>query len=234
MDEHEDIRSVIPGTSWSEAMLADIVREIDVPVSVISRDFRILWANRVVVNAVGQSLAAIKGALCFETILDKPRRCPDCPVHEMFSREAPHVMERVFTGPDGSFVWREVRAYPVRDAGGRIVSAFRIGFDITAKKLRGARQSRYIETLEKALRKSDPYEAGQAVQSDRPYTSNGLTTRELDVLRLLAKGLANTEIAGVLCISPHTVKSHVTHIFNKLGVHDRTEAAVAAVRLKIV
>ncbi len=57
-----------------------------------------------------------------------------------------------------------------------------------------------------------------------------LTDREIEVLRLMAGGATNTEIAVVLSISPHTVKSHVVHIFNKLGVNDRTQAAVWATR----
>jgi DNA-binding NarL/FixJ family response regulator len=62
----------------------------------------------------------------------------------------------------------------------------------------------------------------------------GLTRRETDVLRLLAKGHANTEIASRLEISPHTVKSHVIHIFNKLGVNDRIQAAVMAVQQRLI
>lgn len=55
-----------------------------------------------------------------------------------------------------------------------------------------------------------------------------LTAREKEVLRLLAKGASNPEIAAVLAISPHTVKTHVGHLFDKLGVNDRTQAAVWA------
>jgi DNA-binding CsgD family transcriptional regulator/ArsR family metal-binding transcriptional regulator len=61
-----------------------------------------------------------------------------------------------------------------------------------------------------------------------------LTGRETQVLRLLAEGTTNFRIANTLSISPHTVKSHIVHIFNKLGVNDRTQAAVWAVRNKII
>ena len=64
---------------------------------------------------------------------------------------------------------------------------------------------------------------------DAPVQTD-LTEREVEVLRLVAAGSTNLEISDILCISPHTVKSHVVHIFNKLGVKDRTEAAVWAVR----
>lgn len=54
----------------------------------------------------------------------------------------------------------------------------------------------------------------------------GLTARELDVLCLIGQGLTNLEIAKELFISPHTVKNHVTNIYRKLGIEDRTQLAI--------
>jgi DNA-binding NarL/FixJ family response regulator len=56
----------------------------------------------------------------------------------------------------------------------------------------------------------------------------GLTSRELEVLRLVAKGSSNREIAGALVISEHTVARHVQNIFAKLGVSSRTAAGAFA------
>ena len=61
-----------------------------------------------------------------------------------------------------------------------------------------------------------------------------LTDRELEVLPLLASGLTNQEIGQRLTISPGTVKHHVRHIVSKLGVSDRTQAAVRAVELGLL
>ncbi|MGI6611161.1 MAG: helix-turn-helix domain-containing protein [Limnochordia bacterium] len=61
-----------------------------------------------------------------------------------------------------------------------------------------------------------------------------LSQRERDVLKLIALGLANDEIATKLFISPHTVKNHVSNIYRKLGIDDRTQVALVALRLGIV
>ncbi|MCL6634267.1 MAG: response regulator transcription factor [Peptococcaceae bacterium] len=62
----------------------------------------------------------------------------------------------------------------------------------------------------------------------------GLTRREVDVLRLVALGDSNRAIAEKLFISEKTVKNHLTSIFQKLGVEDRTQAALHAVKNRIV
>ncbi|MBN1288576.1 MAG: response regulator transcription factor [Actinobacteria bacterium] len=61
-----------------------------------------------------------------------------------------------------------------------------------------------------------------------------LSERELEVLQLLAYGYTNKEIANKLTISQQTVKSHVIHIFQKLGASDRTEAVAIALRKGMV
>lgn len=57
-----------------------------------------------------------------------------------------------------------------------------------------------------------------------------LSDREMEVLRLIARGLSNAEIAGQLFLSPGTVRNYVSAILNKLNVTDRTQAAVLALR----
>ena len=81
-----------------------------------------------------------------------------------------------------------------------------------------------------------PHVAARLVQElrDRPRTevppAAGLSEREHEVLRLLAEGLSNMEIAERLVISEHTVKRHVSNILSKLHLADRTRAAVYAWR----
>lgn len=60
-----------------------------------------------------------------------------------------------------------------------------------------------------------------------------LTKRELDVLQLISEGCSNKKISDELSISERTVKNHISHIFRKIDVEDRTQAAVFAIRNKI-
>jgi len=67
-----------------------------------------------------------------------------------------------------------------------------------------------------------------------PERPERLTPREMDVLRLLARGQSNKEIARSLQLVEDTAKDHVRHILAKLGVQSRTQAVLAAIRLGIV
>lgn len=67
---------------------------------------------------------------------------------------------------------------------------------------------------------------GNRDQELNPFTE--LTNREMEVLKLIANGLSNSEIAENLTISEHTVKGHVSNVFGKLHLADRTKAAVYA------
>jgi LuxR family maltose regulon positive regulatory protein len=61
-----------------------------------------------------------------------------------------------------------------------------------------------------------------------------LTERELDVLRLIAQGLTNQEIADALFISVNTVKTHAKHIYEKLNVRNRAQATTRATELGLL
>lgn len=63
---------------------------------------------------------------------------------------------------------------------------------------------------------------------ERPAALDELTPRELQVLRLLARGLSNAEIAAELVLGDATIKTHLARIFSKLNIHDRAQAIVLA------
>ncbi|HNC47284.1 MAG TPA: response regulator transcription factor, partial [Acidobacteriota bacterium] len=79
-----------------------------------------------------------------------------------------------------------------------------------------------------AGRKHIPPEVAQKL-AERVF-SDQLTDRETEVLRLIVGGLANAEIAERLFVTEGTVKFHITRIFSKLGVEDRTQAAILAIK----
>jgi two-component system, NarL family, response regulator len=72
--------------------------------------------------------------------------------------------------------------------------------------------------------------AALAAQIPRP----DLSAREIQVLELIVRGLANKQIAYALTIAEHTVKNHVKNILSKLGVQDRTQAATVAIQRGII
>lgn len=109
--------------------------------------------------------------------------------------------------------------------------------------LKGVTRSQLLETLRAVVRGEKPLDAinflrslksmnDQVLESDDLYAS--LSRREDEVLRLLATGLSNRDIARILFIAEGTVKSHVEHILTKLGINDRVQAAVWAARKGLI
>jgi len=70
--------------------------------------------------------------------------------------------------------------------------------------------------------------------SRRQETADRLTSREMEVLKLIAAGRSNKEIASELYISEKTVKNHLTKVFRKIEVEDRTQAAVYAIKQGLI
>ena len=94
-----------------------------------------------------------------------------------------------------------------------------------------------LERLLDAIRKvhgGHGYFPEEITRSMRAWVSTQLSAREIEVLRLLAKGLSNKAIGTAINITEGTVKTHVTNILAKLGVTDRTQAIVTSVKRGII
>jgi DNA-binding NarL/FixJ family response regulator len=74
----------------------------------------------------------------------------------------------------------------------------------------------------------------QAAQASLTPEENPLSSRETEILQLLAKGMSFNEIGDVLAISPHTVTAHIKKIYRKLAVHSRGEAVYEATQMGLL
>lgn len=181
---------------------------VQTPAGLFSRDFRILWMN----NAMGlvhrcKPKNAV-GGLCHEMFKNCGIPCGDCCMTAVATTGRMVVSETWIDLPGGERRWGDLHAYPVRGDGGDIEAIFVLAFDTTHHVMKVTQAESECEPL--------------------------LSPRETEVLRLMAEGHTNTQISGILDISTHTVKSHVNGVFNKLGVNDRTLAAVQAVRRNLI
>lgn len=117
--------------------------------------------------------------------------------------------------------------FPIYDDHGNVVERIDLDFDAALAGKVLVRQKETIAELRQRLSSYERLHAKPIPDYDPPFGVE-LSAREMEILRLMAHGATNMEISQLLSISHHTVKSHVIHIFNKLGVNDRTQAAVWA------
>jgi DNA-binding NarL/FixJ family response regulator len=116
------------------------------------------------------------------------------------------------------------------DGDGDIVRALAAG--ATGYMLKDASRGELVEAVRRAASGETvlaPPVAARLVTRVRGLAAPDLTSREVEVLRYVARGLSNPDIGRTLFISEATVKSHVTRIFEKLDVKDRTAAVTVAI-----
>ena len=128
----------------------------------------------------------------------------------------------------------ESAAYPVYGENGRLISTTEIELNASDRGQSLKAQQEGAGGLENTLAALSLEKGETGFEGDHDGIRVMLTGREVEVLRLMAEGFTNPEISEILAISHHTVKSHVVHIFNKLGVNDRTQAAVWAARNRLI
>lgn len=108
----------------------------------------------------------------------------------------------------------------------------------TGYLLKDSSEEQLFDAIRQAARGKSPLApsvASRLVDRVRSTTAGeGLSEREIEILRLVAQGANNREIARALLISESTVKAHVLHIFQKLHVNDRTAAVTTALRRGII
>jgi DNA-binding CsgD family transcriptional regulator len=128
---------------------------------------------------------------------------------------------------DGSGYHKRVHA-DAANPGAGLLAAVEIYVGLTAE--RADRPPFSAEHAAAELRRLAP----EAPATTRPHNPGGLSGREVDVLRLAARGLTTQAIADRLCISAKTADHHIQHIYNKIGVSTRAAAALWAMQHAVV
>lgn len=203
--------------------------------AVVLRGLRFFLETEEAIEVVGEAMDG-------ETALEEVRRLmPDVV-----------LMDLVLPGMDGVQATREIRriapdtkvivltSFSEQD---RVVPAIQAGAagyllkDVAPEALAEAIRAvhRGEARLHPRVAQALMLQVGQGTKpSDPPERAFSLTPREAEVLALLTRGLSNKEIAAELAITETTVKTHVSHILSKLGLQDRTQAAVYALRHGLV
>jgi DNA-binding CsgD family transcriptional regulator len=208
-----------------------ILENLGESVAIVDRKFRIIWINEPILSNFKPRVNPV-GQFCYSALFNRKAPCnQNCPVKPVLTKGKPYRAERRVIGPDGEEQWREARAYPILDSTGEVGYVARISFDITSHKREESKHKQAYERLNRSLEKLKGLQIDQFL-FQAPLSV--LTGRELEVIRLIAQGQLKPVIAKTLGISINTVKAHVTHIFNKLGVNDRAQAAVWAARHGLV
>jgi LuxR family maltose regulon positive regulatory protein len=180
---------------------------------------RLLERQRASADAGGRTGRTIE-ILCLLALaleaLGRPKEA-DAALARALSLARPEGYVRVFLD-EGGPLYELLERLAARADVARITGAYARDLLDAFRQDRAARQR---QETGGASHPSPPVEAGL----------DALTERELDVLRLLAEGLSNREIAGRLVVAPSTVKQHLKNIYSKLDVHSRTQAVARGRKL---
>lgn len=168
-------------------------------------------------------------------------------IQDLVEQQRPDVilMDINMPGIDGVTATRELKSQlpgvriiilTMFSEDGHVIRAVRAGAD--AYLLKNSESSKVIDAIRAVMRGEsviEPQLASKLLSEFRRVSDfreeesvAGLTTREIDLLRLVATGLSNKEIAAQLGLAESTVKNRLSQLFEKLGVNDRTQAAIYA------
>jgi len=211
-----------------------IFESIKIPFGILNRHHKVLWANDAYASLHLMSPQDLIGKVCYQACHGRTAPCEGCPTQAVIQKGKLQIVEQWFEFPGQDKRWGEVHYYPVRGDDGDVAALLVFGFDVTNRKNRIEVLTNYSKYLSgKLAHKKNGHQKIVSIDGDISITVK-FSTREIEILRLMTEGYTNMQIAGLLSISGNTVKTHVNNIFNKMGVNDRTQAAVIATRQKIV
>jgi PAS domain S-box-containing protein len=227
---------------WRELALDDlfsglggtILESIRAPFGIFDKDFKILWINKALARIHNCNPASVIGDICYRAFHGCDKMCENCFLEEVRTMGRTVVLERSHLFPDGKTRWGEIHAYPVRAKDRSVAAIVVIIFETTSHIDSLAKYKQYANLLaDKLQSKGDT--GTPVVRTDHSEEMiEPLSKRETEVLRLIVDGYTNPQISAMLFISGNTVKRHISNLFLKLDVSDRTQAAVLAVRKNLI
>ena len=213
---------------------ATILASIRAPFGIFDKDFRILWINRALARIHNCNADAVIGDICYRAFHGCDKVCENCFLEEVRTTGRTVVLERSHLFPDGKTRWGEIHAYPVRGKDRSVAAVVVLIFETTSRVDRLAKHKQYASLLADKLQSRE--DTGERLPSTDQYevVMEALSKRETEILRLIVDGYTNPQISEMLSISGNTVKRHISNLFLKLDVNDRTQAAVLAVRKNLI
>jgi PAS domain S-box-containing protein len=198
---------------------------------VVDEELRVQFWNRAAEEITGFGEGDVLGKKCYQILRghDEERRliCKACcQVAELALKSEPVSDYDIRTHTDnGDKRWLNMSVLSSKMGGnGKKKMIFHLFRDVTQKK---DSEMFFRHILEIAQRyHTTPFEPGDG--KDPEHQNDKLTIREREVLTLLTRGSSTKEIADALFISVSTVRNHIQNIFDKLGVHSRSEAIIYA------
>jgi PAS domain S-box-containing protein len=210
--------------SQPAALLDAFARTAD-GVFAVDYQMRVVYWNAAAERIFGVEAASAIGRRCDEIVAGfetsgSPLCTSECRVIGCAQRgHAPEAYDLRRADAAGRAQWLNVSIVVLRGRGRQSTLAVHLVRDVTARRRVEEQAERVLSALPDA--------------SSAPGAA-GITRREAEVLRLLACGATNRDIATALGISPTTVRNHIEHLLAKLGVHSKLEAVVYAAREGLV
>lgn len=204
----------------------------------VDSDQQIVFWSHTAEALLGYSAEEVLGKPCHDVLCGRDaqnhRFCrKNCPVVANARRgRATPDYDVLSQRKDGSDVWLNVSVLILRGSRARRPYVMHLVRDVTERR----RVERLARRAMEALYELAPGLEGETAEPPdiRPTPSPALSSREMQVLRLLALGLSTEEIAENLGISRVTARNHVTHVVSKLGAKSRLQAVVFASRRRLI
>lgn len=196
-------------------------------VFVTTEDNRIVLWNRAAETMMGYRAAEVVGRACRDVLAGQgptgtPRCVSGCDVAPLLTVNGlDQTFDMETRTKTGDARWLSVTTCAIIDENGRGPFVVHVLRDVTSSK-----------RLHRLLR--ERLGRGRHAALELPPSGGALSTRELEVLRLMAAGVGTAAIAQRLGVSRATVRNHVQNIFGKLGVHSRLEAVAHATRHRLL